>query len=456
MTPRGKILIILIFISMISLTIASGNILTMKHSSVGSEGEQIVIEREWNRTYGGERADFGYDLIETMDGGLAFTGETKSWGASSYDAWLVKTDVNGVILWSKTYRERNSGSAYSLLQTPDSGFALAGTTSSYGNGSSDMWLIKTNVSGIMEWNQTYGGIRDDWAISHVLTTDNGFALAGSTNSYGGGETDMFIVKTDADGAIEWNQTYGGTGMEWAYSVIQTDEGGFALAGHNGSWITNETHNFLETDMWLVKTDNNGTEQWNQTYDRADDECYTLIQTMDGGFALVGKTDSYGNGSSDMWVIKTDINGVEEWNLTYGGTGYESAQSVVQTPDEGFALAGMTHSYGSGSSDIWVIKTDVNGIVEWNQTCGGTGREVVSSFIQVADNGFVIAGHTNSWGAGSDDAWLVKISLLPQNISTNGTTSSLFQNSSNNMLFGLILLLVIISLLAIVLLYQKLN
>jgi hypothetical protein len=204
----------------------------------------------------------------------------------------------------------------------------------------------------MEWNRTYGGPEYDLAYSLVETSDGGYAITGYTISFGAGSQDFWLVKTDSYGNMERNQTYGGPDQDSANSLIETYDGGYAMAGSSGSG--------LSANFWLVKTNNSGNIEWIQTYGGSDyDFAYSLVETADGGFAIVGYTGSFGAGNAIFWLVKTDGYGNMEWNQTYGIADYNRAYSLVQTSDGGFALAG---SSGSGFNDFWLIKTDKNGII----------------------------------------------------------------------------------------------
>jgi predicted secreted protein len=256
-----------------------------------------------------------------------------------------------------TYGGTNDDRAYALVQTSDGGYALAGWTNSFGAGSYDFWLVKTDAAGTMQWNTTYGGTASDRAYALVQTTDGGYALAGNTQSFGAGWSDFWLVKTDASGNMMWNQTYGGTDWDYAYALVQTTDGGYALAGYTDSFGAGGSN------FWLVKTDTNGNMQWNMTYGGTnDDRVYALVQTSDGGYALAGWTNSFGAGGSNFWLVKTDTNGNMQWNQTYGGTNNDQAYALVQTTDGGYALAGYTYSFGAGSYDFWLVETDASGNV----------------------------------------------------------------------------------------------
>jgi len=372
---------------------------------------------QWNKTYGGTGTDFAYSVVQTGDGGYALAGETRSYGAGFADFWLVKTDSSGNMQWNKTYGGTGTDVAYSVVQTGDGGYALAGQTDSYGGGGMNFWLVKTDSSGNMQWNKTYVGTGLDEAYSMVQTGDGGYALAGDTTSYGPGDRDFWLVKTDSSGNIQWNKTYGGASSDLASSVVQTGDGGYALAGYTDFYTIPGL-----ADFWLVKTDSSGNMQWNKTYGGAgSDVAQSVVQTGDGGYALAGYTRSYGAGSYNFWLVKTDSSGNIQWNKTYVGAAFDVASSVVQTGDGGYALAGQTDSYGAGISDFRLVKTDSSGNMQWNKTYGGAGTDVASSMVQTGDGGYALAGGTDSYGAGSYDFWLIKLAPEVVIVTVGGET-----------------------------------
>jgi predicted secreted protein len=216
-------------------------------------------------------------------------------------------------------------------------------------------LINSVVESLELWSQTYGGTggtNDDLAYSLVETSDGGFALAGGTYSFGAGDCDFWLVKTDANGNMEWNQTYGGAAYDRAFTLVETSDGGLALAGNTGSFGAGDY------DFWLVKTDANGNMEWNCTYGGTNgDSAHSLVETSDGGLALAGNTGSFGAGGDDFWLVKTDANGNMEWNQTYGGAAYDNARSLVETSDGGLALAGYTQSISTRDYDFGLVRTD---------------------------------------------------------------------------------------------------
>ena len=364
---------------------------------------------QWNKTFGGTNYDMVYSVQQTSDGSYILAGHTASYGSTH--TWLIKADTNGSQQWSKTFGGTNPEVARSVQQTLDGGYILAGHTFQYGNTYEDARLIKTDTNGSQQWDKTFGGTSCDYVHSVQQTSDGSYILAGTTYSYSAGWGDVWLIKADTNGSQQWNKTFGGTNDDYAYSVQQTSDDGYILAGSTMSYGAGYV------DAWLIKTDMNGNQQWDKTFGGTnDDYAYSVQQTTDGGYILAGSTGSYCDGYTDAWLIKTDTDGNLQWNKTFGGTNYEWAYSVQQTSDGGYILAGSTMSYGAGY-DAWLIKTDMNGNQQWNKTFGGTNDDLVYSVQQTSDGSYVLAGETRSYGAGNGDAWLIKVSGEANNTGT---------------------------------------
>jgi uncharacterized delta-60 repeat protein len=304
--------------------------------------------------------------------------------------------------WSQTFGGSSNDYGYSVAVTSDGGYIIAGYTESYGAGGYDVWLIKTGADGDEEWNQTFGGLSDDFGYSVAQTSDGGYIIAGDTLSYGAGGYDVWLIKTDADGNKEWDKTFGGSSSDCGYSIAETSDGGYIIAGYTWSYGAGNS------DVWLIKADTDGNKEWDKTfggsvYERG----YSVAVTSDGGYIIAGETLSYGSGNYDVWLIKTDADGDEEWNQTFGGLSDDFGRSVAQTSDGGYIIAGYTWSYGAGSEDVWLIKVDTDGNKEWDKTFGGSSIDCSESIAKTSDGGYIIAGETLSYGSGNYDVWLVK-------------------------------------------------
>ncbi|MFH0906442.1 MAG: hypothetical protein V1824_03840 [archaeon] len=357
----------------------------------------------FQKSYGDTLDDKGWVILRTIDNGYIFGGYTTSFGAGNADFWLLKADENGNEDWNKTYGGIGAEYIHSIIQTSDGGYALLGYTFSYGAGSSDIWLVKTNSLGIVDWNKTYGGTNSDLSYSVIQTSDNGYAIFGQTISYGtAGDYDVWLIKTNSLGVADWNITYGGVNTDDGLKIIQTNDGGFALLGSTNSYGA------VNGDILLIKVNSSGVVDWNKTYGGTNsDEGRSIVLTSDGGYAILGRTASYGAGSLDFLLIKINSSGIIDWNKTYGGINSEWSSSLILTSDGGYAMLGNTYSYGAGNLDFWLVKTNSLGIVDWNKTYGGTNLDSGTDIIQTDDNGFALLGYTRSFGNGDYDFWLIK-------------------------------------------------
>jgi hypothetical protein len=307
---------------------------------------------EWERTFGGPDNDLGSSVQQTSDGGYIVAGMTSYYGAGGGDVWLIKTDSRGNLEWERTFGGLGPDKGSSVQQTSDGGYIVAGMTSYYGAGGGDVWLIKTDSRGNLEWERTFGGPDDDWGSSVQQTSDGGYIIAGVTESYGygAGWEDVWLIKMDSRGNLEWERTFGGPYDDWGFSVQQTSDGGYVIASMTSSYEAGEE------DVWLIKTDSQGNLEWERTFGGSDDDKgLSVQQTSDGGYVVAGMTFSYGAGGVDVWLIKTDLRGNLEWERTFGGPDDDWGSSVQQTSDGGYVVAGMTSYYGARGEDVWLIK-----------------------------------------------------------------------------------------------------
>ncbi len=304
--------------------------------------------------------DYGVSVVRTSDGGIAIAGGTYSSGAGGSDFWLVKVDSTGIVQWNTTYGGANHDTAWAAIQTSDMGFAIAGYTTSFGAVNSDWWLVKTDSTGNIQWNATYSSVGSDTANSLIQTDDGGYVVAGDIGAYGG--NDAYLIKFNSTGVIEWTRNHGVGTHDGAYSVVQTSDGGYAVAGYRERYLVGPI------DFWLLKTDSNGIKEWDKTFGGASwDVAYSVAQTMDGGYAVAGETSSFGAGAYDYWIVKTNSTGNPEWNQTYGRADADNARALIQTGDGGFTLVGYTRSFGTGDYDLWIVETGIESGLTWTNS-----------------------------------------------------------------------------------------
>jgi len=356
------------------------------------------------KTIRGPEYEWGNSLIQTSDGGYAIGGTTTSFGAGLSDAYLVKLDANGNLQWTKTIGGKYFEDGYALIQTSDGGYAIAGQTNSFGAGGYDVYLVKLDAHGNLQWTKTIGGKKDDVGLmSLIQTSDGGYAIAGATNSFGAGNGDVYVIKLDAKGNLQWTKTIGGPGDEIGHSLIQTSDGGYAIAGSTTSFGAGGL------DVYVVKLDASGNLQWTKTIGGPkDDWGSSLIQTSDGGYAIAGSTTSFGAGGLDVYVVKLDANGNLQWTKTIGGKKEDAGISLIQTSDGGYAIVGYTQSFGAGGEDVYLVKLDANGNLQWTKTIGGENDDRGFSLIQTSNGGYAITGSTESFDARGRDVYVIKL------------------------------------------------
>ncbi|MCW4047908.1 MAG: FecR family protein [Candidatus Bathyarchaeota archaeon] len=408
--------------------------------------QMSIASNGWSKTYEGD----GYDtlipqsVVQTRDGGnaIAVFADTKRIAEGStwmleeqLELWLIKTDSSGNIQWKQTFGDANPlalGGPYTVVQTSDGGYAIGGTAMGY-----EGWLIKTDSSGRLLWNKTYTyGEGSELGTLHlyslVQTKDSGYAFAGAVTPYGG-STDFFLMKVDSAGNLKWTKTYdGGTRQEpsgnlvntddEAYSLIQTKDGGYALAGQSRVYGT--------SDFWLVKTDSSGNLEWSSKYwepylaggSHFLEVTHRLVQTSDGGYALAGSEEKSVE-DNDFYLIKVDSLGSVQWRKTYGAKYTDVPSSIIQLSDGGFALGGTMTEVGIGgpiSKDLAIVRTDSSGNLIWtktynakyNDTLDTKSEEFGYSMCLTSDGAYVIAGTTqNAWDGSHVDIFLVKTETL---------------------------------------------
>jgi hypothetical protein len=343
--------------------------------SAWSEAHQLSVAISWRKTFGRSNGDKGSSVEQTSDGGYIVTGLTTQ-PAGDGDAWLLKVDSTGEKTWDVTIGGAASDAGNSVQQTADGGYIVVGYTFSYGAGSRDAWLIKTDAVGNKVWDRTYGGSAEESGQSVAQTPDGGYIIAGKTCSFGAGAEDVWLIKTDGDGDTLWTRTFGVAGSDEGMSVQPTSDGGYIVGGYTISPATNDQ------SYWLIKTDSVGNKIWDRIYEGADGGvCASVQQTSDHGYIMAGPTFYY------AWLVKTDSVGNKVWDKTYGAS---TAVSVRQTSDGGYVFAGTYRD------DAWLVRTDAAGNKAWDKTFGGGSLDQASSVRQTLDGGYIVVGYAYSF------------------------------------------------------------
>lgn len=374
---------------------------TDSHGDVGIDHITVAINPKdtWERAFGGVDGDLGLSVGETSDGGIIILGNTASFGAGGYDVYLIKTDRYGDTLWTRTFGGASTEYGYSMIETSSGNFVLACATSSYGAGGYDMYLIKTDNSGNLIWEKTFGGTGYDFGYSIVETLDGGYVIAGTTNSYGAGGYDLYLIKTDINGDSLWTKTFGGTGDDEGYSIVETPGGDFVITGLSDSYSAGDY------DVYLIRADSSGNLLWEKTFGGINDDIgETVIVTTDGSFVITGE---YGSGIESAYLIKTDSNGNTLWTKTFGGIDVETSASVMETSGGDLVMVGSTYLIGANHYEVYLIKADNSGSLVWEKTLGGTSEDEGYAVCETSDGGIVIVGKTASYGAGNFDVYLIK-------------------------------------------------
>jgi hypothetical protein len=406
---------------------------------------------QWQKSFGGSENDFAFSIKQITDGGFIVAGQTASSNGNvtgnhgDEDFWVVRLDKSGNIKWQKALGGTADDGAFATQQTIDGGFIVAGeAASSNGNvtgnhGNLDFWVVKLTANGNITWQKSLGGSNADFATSVQQTNDLGYIVAGGSNSSNGDVTghhgtasflsDYWVVKLDANGNLQWQKSLGGTAGEIAYSVQQTSEGGYIVAGNSESNNGDVTgmHDIVYGDFWIVKLDKSGNIEWQKSLGGTDyDQANSIKQTADGGYIAAGFSRSNNgdvtnaHGNYDVWMTKLDGNGNLVWQKTYGGSVEDFGYGVEQTPDGGYVLSGGTASNDGdasgnhGNEDFWVLKTDAAGNLQWQSELGGSSFDEGKSINQTSEGGYVAAGYSESNNGnvsgnhGQRDFWVVKL------------------------------------------------
>ncbi len=367
----------------------------------------------------------GYsNIIKTSDNGYATTGSYFQNFLDKHDVYLTKFDSNFNLQWAKTIGDTTSQYGFGVVQTTDGGYAIAGRSQTVGAfmGYDNGYVVKLNNQGNVQWAKNIGGYEMDQFRSIIQTSDGGLVVAGysSTFCFGIGVNDFYVVKLDISGNIMWTRNIGGIGLDLGMDIVETADNGLVISGYTYSYGQGGS------DFYCVKLNSSGALLWTRTVGGAQyDWGYSLTKTIDGGFVLVGQTSSYGAGASDIYIVKLDGAGTLLWTRTVGGSGEEAGFRIAQDLNGDYIIVGYTDSFGAGGDDFYVVKLNNVGNLLWTRTVGGSGNEQAWGILVDTDGGYVVSGYSNSFNSWSA-VYIVKMDSNGNtcaNQGTGGTASS---------------------------------
>ena len=397
---------------------------------------------EWQRIVGSSADDEFASIRQTSDGGYIAGGMTYTYKADgdvtraigNGDGWVVKMNASGTIEWQNVYGGRGRDEFRSIRPTKDGGYVMVGFSNSVDGdfagknlGGYDIFVVKTDSNGNKTWQQELGGTNDDVGTGIRQTIDGGYIVTGYEDYSHSGKisqfsdmTNAWVFKLRADGSVEWQKKLGGSGGNQGTSIVQTSDGGYAMYGFTSSSNSGDVgQNHGDHDLWLVRMDSLGNMLWNKLYGGSGFESTGNVYddgiqvTPDEGFVLVGQTTSdmsgdvgTTHGSGDIWILKLDGSGGIQWQKTFGGTDYDLGTSVELAPDGGYVVSGITRSTNSGDVgsnngdfDFWVVRTDSSGKLLWQDVLGGSGYEQAANVVPTSNDGYIVTGKTESNNSG---------------------------------------------------------
>lgn len=371
-------------------------------------------------TYGGKAGDDAWSVAVTSDNGFVVAGQTESFGSGKKDAWLIKTDTAGKVLWQNTYGGRGNDVFYFVRPTQDGGFIACGSTTSTNIADkTDAWAVKVTQTGQVEWAKAFGGGASDEFYEIYETADHGFIAAGHSSSFSASlQPDPWVVKLDKTGNIVWQKTYGGSAPDYAYSIKQTNDGGYVVVGTTASFGTG-VYGTYAADILLLRLDGDGNLLWSKVYGGGlAEEAARVSLTPDGGYVISGITGSFSD-NLDLWLVKINSSGDILWQKRYGGAKTDFAADHKVLSDGSIIMTGKTYNvsekqYDANSQcapvdkDIFLMKTDPQGNIVWSKGYGGLYTDESAALDLTNDGGFVVVGNMGAANtANGNDIWLFK-------------------------------------------------
>lgn len=357
----------------------------------------------FQRVYGGESYDYGREVIQTPDNGFLIAGSTGSFGLESAEVMLLKTNENGYVEWRKYYGGPYADQAVSMDTSIDGNLILTGVTETT-NKSYQVYALKLTMDGDTIWSKSYGGDVWDFGQKVISLTDGGYALFGQTYSYGEGEGDYYLLRLNSDGDTLWTRTYGGPELESGQSIALASDGGFFLAGHT------ESYGAGNKDVYIIRTNSDGDTLWTKTYGGSEDDfCYAVTATSDGGFVIAGGTFNNTAGEGDFMMVKFDANGLELWESIWDGSADEYWYDVIEDANQDIVAVGYVEESAFGKEDVRIERLSSDG--NWSGvgvSHGSPEHDRAFDVKQTSDGCYVMVGHTGGFLNRFDDVYLIKM------------------------------------------------
>lgn len=373
-------------------------------AALGAGTAWAQVDTVWTRAYGGTANDGFRGVIKTMDGGFLAVGYTYSFGDGDANVFAVRTDANGGLVWQRAYGGPGRDYGFSVCEMPG-GFAIAGYTTSWGAGKEDIYIIRTNADGDTIWTRCYGGSAQDEARSLCATSDGCLIVAGSTKSFGSGSADIYAAKIDAAGDTVWTRTLGGVESDWAQSVCETYDGCYGIGGVTGS-------NSANRDICVAKVNAGGDVVWQRYYGASGavdpDWGMAVCATPDTGITLAGYQALEGSDPGEVVILGLAKDGTQNYYRKYAVSYYQYGCGICRAHDGGFVICGAKKDPATQKNDLFLLKRVSGSGWVWTETVGGDASDWGSSVVQIQPGCFLVAGHTQSYGAGGFDGWLVKM------------------------------------------------
>ena len=395
MNKYVKISLIIIFTIFIILSI----IYIITNEKKTDLNHDTKDKKEWETTLGGNQNEAGWYVLPTSEGGCLVTGYTESYGSGESDVWLVKFDEKGNEKWNKTFGGTGTETGKAIQNTSDGNYIVVGSTTSYGNGYSDVWVIKLDIDGNELWNNTYGGSKNDTGRSIIITDNNMYVILGETWSYGSGKSDFWLIKINSQGNEIWNKTYGGSEEDQGRSLVYSDEK-YVLAGGTRSYGSGEE------DIWILKADDEGNEIWNNTFGTSEriEYCNQVINAENESFVLVGHSLSQNYSSLNSMIVKANSQGQLEWKKDIEENVDTGLSSIAEIND-GYLGIGYIGSFTDGQQDVLIVKIDFSGNILWTKSMGKENHTDAGIWVDGSRDEYFITGYRESLSDNENNLFL---------------------------------------------------